>query len=537
MYLTVGIIVLLVVFSAIVGIIGTQCFIGAFRREYSTVTYHMADSAAAFVNGDHINEYLAGKEQQEYIQTKNNLDSLCKNMNVSIIYVISVNQADYGSFVSIFNSVNNEVDNSKYVEWELGKERNTTNDEYRDKYHRVYQHGSAYETVFRFNTNDGSRPHITTIVPIRDSNLYVVALLCVQRPIKEFADAIIPFILLIILGALVLVIPSSILAKHLLIKNVIHPINEVSEEASRFAKEHKIKKPLGEIGRFRTIQNLSKSIDAMESDMVSYVENLTAVTAEKEKINASLAIAATIQNDALPKIFPAFPDRKEFDIYASMDPAKQVGGDFYNYILVDDDHLALIIADVSDKGIPAALFMETANTLICDNIMMGGSPAEILTRVNKRICERNSANMFVTIWLGILEISTGKLVSVNAGHEDPVIFRKGKGFEIVKENHGLFVGGFEDTKYKDQKSQLHEGDILFLYTDGLPEASNSKNKMFGFERMTETLNKFKNETTQGIVDGIRKSVSSFVGDAPQFDDLTMLCFRYNGPEKPTSQKA
>ena len=537
MYLTLGIISLLVVFSVIVAIIGSQCFIRAFKNEYSTVTHHMADSAAAFINGDNIEQYLLDKEQQEYFDTKKKLDSLCKNMHVSLIYVIAVNQDDYNSFISVFNSVNNTVDNSNYVEWTRGIERNTTNKEYIEKYRNIYEQKSESETVFRFNTNDGSHPHITTIVPIKDSNLDVVALLCVQRPIREFTEATRPFILLIIAGALALVIPSSILARRLLKKYVIAPINKVSEEASRFAKEHTIKTPLGKIGRFRTIRNLSRSIDSMESDMVSYVDNITAVTAEKEKIHASLDIAATIQQDALPKVFPAFPERKEFDIHASMDPAKQIGGDFYNYMLVDDDHLALVIADVSDKGIPAALFMETANTLICDNVMMGGSPAQILTRVNKRICERNSADMFVTVWLGILQISTGRIVCVNAGHEDPVICRKDKEFEIVKEKHGPFVGGFEGTKYKDHEIRLSEGDVLFLYTDGLPEASDSNNKMFGFDRMTESLDKYRSETAQGIVDGIRSSVSDFVGDAPQFDDLTILCIRYNGPEIVTSRKA
>ena len=234
--------------------------------------------------------------------------------------------------------------------------------------------------------------------------------------------------------------------------------------------------------------------------MVSYVENLTAATAEREKISAELNIAAAIQQDALPKVFPAFPDRKEFDIYASMDPAKQVGGDFYNYLLIDDDHLALIIADVSDKGIPAALFMESANTLICDRAMIGGSPADIISHVNDSICMR-----------------------VNAGHEDPVICRNGGDFELIKEEHGLLVGGFEGVKYKNNHHQLHDGDILFLYTDGLPEASNSKGKMLDFDRMLEALNQHKSESPQGIVDGVRHYVSKFVGKAPQFDDLTILC--------------
>ncbi|MBQ5390945.1 MAG: PP2C family protein-serine/threonine phosphatase, partial [Spirochaetales bacterium] len=355
----------------------------------------------------------------------------------------------------------------------------------------------------------------------------VVAFLCVQRPIREFTYTVRPFILLILLGAFILVIISSALASVFLKRAVVKPVETVSREAKRFAKEHTIKEPLGKIGRYDTIRDLAKSIDSMEADMVSYVENLTAATAEKEKISAELNIAAAIQQDALPKVFPAFPDRKEFDIYASMDPAKQVGGDFYNYLLIDDDHLALIIADVSDKGIPAALFMESANTLICDRAMIGGSPADIISHVNDSICMRNAAGMFVTVWLGILEISTGKLVSVNAGHEDPVICRKGGDFELVKEEHGLLVGGFEGVKYKNNHHQLHDGDILFLYTDGLPEASNSKGKMLDFDRMLEALNQHKTESPQGIVDGVRQYVSKFVGKAPQFDDLTILCVSYD----------
>ena len=522
-----AIVSLLLVFGIIVCLIGANSIISAFKEEYSTVTYHMADSAAAFVNGDNIDRYLAGEELDEYEATKESLTSMCQNLKVSLIYVIQVDRNDYRKFKSVFNTVNNAVDDSQYQEWHVGHERDTTNDEYIEKYTNIIERGSTYETVFRTHTDDGSYPHMTTIVPVKDSKGEVVALLCIQRPIKEFAYTVKPFILLILIGVFILVIISSIFASLFLKRAVVKPVETVSQEAKRFAKEHTIKEPLGEIGRYDTIRDLAKSIDSMESDMVNYVENLTAATAEKEKISAELNIAAAIQHDALPKVFPAFPDRKEFDIYASMDPAKQVGGDFYNYLLIDDDHLALIIADVSDKGIPAALFMESANTLICDRALIGGSPAEIISQVNDTICKRNAAGMFVTVWLGILEISTGKLVSVNAGHEDPVICRKGGEFELVKEEHGLLVGGFEGVKYKNNHHQLHDGDILFQYTDGLPEASNSKGKMLDFDRMLEALNQHKTESPQGIVDGVRQYVSKFVGKAPQFDDLTTLCVSYN----------
>lgn len=526
-----GIVSLLLIFGVIVCFIGTNSFIRAFKEEYSSVTYHMADSASVFVNGDNIDKYLAGEEMEEYASTRESLFSMCQKMNVSLIYVIKVDRSDYSTFKSVFNTINNSVDDSKYQEWPIGFERKTTNTEYIEKYKKVYEQGSTFETVFRTRTDDGSHPHITTIVPVKNSSGEVAALLCVQRPIREFADTILPFILLILLGVFVMVVISSTLAGVFLKRSIVKPVEKVSLEAIRFAKEHTIKEPLGEIGRYDILHGLSKSIDSMEADMVSYVENLTAATAEKEKMNAELNIAATIQKDALPKTFPAFPGRTEFDIFASMDPAKQVGGDFYNYFLIDDDHLALLIADVSDKGVPAALFMEYSNTLISDRALVGGSPAEIISKVNDIICNRNDSGMFVTVWLGILEISTGKLVSVNAGHEDPVICRKGGDFELVKEDHGMLVGGLEASKYKDNTNQLHPGDILFLYTDGLPEASDSKNKMLGFDSMLEGLNQHKSEAPQAIVDGVRDYVSKFVGKAPQFDDLTILCIEYKGTKK------
>ena len=266
----------------------------------------------------------------------------------------------------------------------------------------------------------------------------------------------------------------------------------------------------------------------METDMINYIENLKAVTAEQERLGAELSIAASIQQDALPDIFPAFPDRGEFDVYAMMDPAREVGGDFYNFFLVDDDHLALIIADVSGKGIPGCLTMMAVNILTEYKAMQGGSPAEVLASVNHTFYEHNRAEMFVTVWIGILEISTGKLTAANAGHEYPAIYRKGSGFEILKDKHGLVLGGMDGMQYKDYEIQLEPGDKLFVYTDGLPEATSSDMELFGMERMTDALNEVSEETPEGILKGVLERVNEFVGEAPQFDDLTMLCLEYNG---------
>lgn len=525
-----GLIGMILLFGLIVCIIGNSCLISAFKNEYSTVTYHMADSAAVFVKGDHINDYLAGREMDEYAVSKRQLNLTSVKLNVSLIYVIKVDTSDYGRFVSVFNCANNSVDNTNYTEWELGYQRDTTNDEYRKKYQALYEHRSNYETVFRMHPSDGSHPHITTLVPIENRSGDVTAILCVQRPMREMENAFRPYFLLILLGVFLMVVFISILGTIFLKKIFIKPIKKVSHEATRFAKENAKSEPLGDLSRYDVILNLARSIDAMETDMVSYIENLTAVTAEKERIGAEMTIASTIQANSLPDVFPAFPDRHEFDIYASMDPAKEVGGDFYNFLLIDEDHLALVIADVSGKGVPAALFMMVSNILICNRAQMGGTPAEILRFVNNNICEHNRADMFVTVWLGILEISTGKLTAANAGHEYPAICRKNGRFELFKDKHGFVIGGMNGVRYQDYEIMLNKGDKLFLYTDGLPEATDSNQNMYSVERMIQDLNQYKDQTPQGIIEGMKNSVGEFVGEAPQFDDLTMLCIEISEDE-------
>jgi len=240
-----------------------------------------------------------------------------------------------------------------------------------------------------------------------------------------------------------------------------------------------------------------------------------------------LNMATEIQTGSLPTVFP---DRPEFDIHASMDPAKEVGGDFYDFFMIDEDHLALVIADVSGKGIPAALFMMSSKIYIGGHATMGGSPAEILERVNKLVCANNDAHMFVTVWLGILEISTGKLTTSSAGHEYPIINVNGK-YELLKDEHGLAIGAMKFAKYTDTEIQLKAGDSIFVYTDGVAEATDANNQLFGTERTVEALNSIPAGSSQReVLFGVRAAVDAFVKDAPQFDDLTMLGLRYNGPK-------
>ena len=240
-----------------------------------------------------------------------------------------------------------------------------------------------------------------------------------------------------------------------------------------------------------------------------------------------LNMATQIQASMLPSIFPAFPSRKEFDLYASMDPAKEVGGDFYDFFMIDDEHLGVVIADVSGKGVPAALFMMISKTILQNYATLGISAGEVLAKTNDSLCDQNKMEMFVTAWIGILELSTGKMTCASAGHEYPALYRNGR-YELLKDRHGFVLGGMEGARYKDYEIMLGKGDKIFVYTDGVPEATNAAGEMFTTDRMIDALNTSVKADPKETLRIVRESVDEFVGTAEQFDDLTMLCLEYKG---------
>lgn len=277
------------------------------------------------------------------------------------------------------------------------------------------------------------------------------------------------------------------------------------------------------------IKWLSDSFSNMIDKIELYITDIRNITAEKERIGAELNVATKIQADMLPRIFPAFPDRKEFDIYASMNPAKEVGGDFYDFFMVDEGHLAVVMADVSGKGVPAALFMVIGKTLIKDHTQLGISLGDVFSNVNHLLCDANNEGMFITAFEGILDLVTGEFTYVNAGHEVPYICRKGGCFSPHKVRPGFVLAGMEDMRYKEGSVLLSAGDKIYLYTDGVPEATNADNEMYGSGRLQEILNKHKEKTPENLLMEIKADVEGFVKEAPQFDDITMLCLEYREP--------
>jgi anti-sigma regulatory factor (Ser/Thr protein kinase) len=258
---------------------------------------------------------------------------------------------------------------------------------------------------------------------------------------------------------------------------------------------------------------------------------LTVIQSRERSISDNeLQMANAIQEGMLPHVFPPYPERTEFDLYASMNPAKVVGGDFYDFYMPDSDHLVVTIADVSGKGIPAALMMMVTKTLLKNRGLSDFDDcSKILTSVNNQLCENNELDMFITVWVAVLTLSTGELRYANAGHEYPAIKRQDGKFELIKERHSPPIGCMENITYKEKSIMLYPGDIVYVYTDGVTEANNSNHELFGEKRMLQALDLPCDGDMILLNKNICDSINSFIDGAQQFDDITMLNFKYNGP--------
>jgi len=374
-------------------------------------------------------------------------------------------------------------------------------------------------------------------MPIGNDTMYVAAspvyingeiryIVCMEYDYATFA-----FILnqntrsIAILGAITLLAVDLLLILFIYFK-AVHPLVQVNSSIHSYMETKDSAAAVQSMKKIRAkneVGRLADSISAMAVEIErSAAENLR-LQGEKQRVEAELDLAAKIQTDSLPA---AFPQRPDMQLYASMDPAKEVGGDFYDFFFIGENRLGLVIADVSGKGVPAALFMMAAKNLIKNYAMTGLSAAEVLNRANESLCENNRNKMFVTVWFGILDLSSGHVTAANGGHEYPIIRKPGGRFELFKEKHGMMLGVIRKKTYTEYAFDLEPGSTLFLYTDGAPEATNAQEQLFGTERMLTSLNKNPDGAPEALLHGMRGDIDRFVGDAPQFDDLTMLCLKY-----------
>ena len=525
-----GIVLLLVLFSLIVGAIGYNGFTEALLNQYSESAFHTARIASLIVDADLIDEYWqSGGETEEYRQVWSSLTRLCNSSNSTFIYVIEPDRTDYAHICFLFSTINSK---SNYTVYDFGYLRNTTNQEYREKYRALCEGETNQELVIRDKGYIETDSHITAIVPLKDDDGQVRALLCVQKQLDVLFSARNTYIRRVALALGTLVLYVIVVQSIYLNQVFLSPIRQISEEATRFSEENVAsERKLQDTIRNRDeIGQLAASIDRMEEQIQDYITDLTQITAEKERIITELALGNRIQMSMIPHSFPPFPERGEFELYAMVDPAREVGGDFYDFFLIDEDHLGLVIADVSGKGIPGALFMMASKIILQSCAMLGKSPAEILEKTNEAVCSNNQAEMFLTVWLGILEISTGKLTAANAGHEYPMLKHADGRFELLRDRHGFIIGGMEKVQYKEYELFLEPGAKIFVYTDGLTEASTVDYQMFGTDRILAALNEEPDAGPERLLGNVRAAVDNFVKDAEQFDDLTMLCMEYKGKD-------
>ena len=529
MMVMVMIMLILLVFEICANYIGYRIFTKGYTEQYGDTVIRVAKESSRWMCEEDLEMVLSSEGKgQEYELLREDLTDFCNSMGANYIYAI-IPDRDYMHIRFIMSTVSDDMDSNPY---DFGYVTDTTNDKYKNSYRAIFEEGSESELVVRDNgLQPGRQPHITALVPIHDTAGNVAAIMAAEMNMEYLNEARAEYLRNIAIAAIVLFLLANLIYGYFMYHNIVSPIIRIERETERFTREKSMgNPPLGEQVKTRCeIRTLALTVDEMERQTLEYFDSMNAATAENERINTELDIAAGIQEAIIPRDFPAFPERDEFEIYASMSPAKLVGGDFYDFILLDDDHIFITMADVSGKSITAALFMMMAKSLLSHTArFQGGTPAEILSFVNERLCENNVTNMFVTVWAGILEISTGKLLMANAGHEYPALRQKGGRFELFKAKHGIVLGAVRGAVYMDHEIIMGPGDSLYVYTDGVVEANNESYELFGCDRMLRALNIDADADPEKLLENVRKEVDDFAGDASQFDDITMLSLKYNG---------
>ncbi|MBR3671393.1 MAG: SpoIIE family protein phosphatase [Spirochaetia bacterium] len=343
---------------------------------------------------------------------------------------------------------------------------------------------------------------------------YIIGVLPVEEAMRTSEVAIYLTVLLSIIMFGIQFVALYVLVKYIVVKK----IQKVNDSLAQITG-----------GNLNVVVNVRSNSEfaSLSDDINMTVDTLKRYIAEAAaRIDKELEFARIIQMSALPNTFPPFPDHKEFDIFASMNAAKEVGGDFYDFYLVDENKLVFIIADVSGKGIPAAMFMMTSKTLIKGLATEGNDIATTITAANSKLCENNEANMFITAFMGCLDLKTGKLEYVSAGHNPPLIKHGDGGFQYLPKSKTIVLAAMDGYPYKAEETQLEPGDMIYLYTDGVTEATDSNNELYGEPRLKDALNNQSWSSMEELCRGIKKDVDAFVGDAPQFDDITMLAIRW-----------
>lgn len=542
----VGIAVLGILICTVSSVVGYHQYRATIEKQYNTTAYQCADVALSYVGEEKLKEYAEAVSafrrgeldkaeldklaaEDEYRQTKERIETLRENMGANDVFLFVLDTDELMSYSGTkenWNPICYLFDSYTVPEYSytLG-DTGSFNPDYIKELNAIAATGVRSDSYF---FSDGDYGYNTAAIePVFDENKKVYAMAAVEIPMVTLQAALRQYLIYAVLVTAGIIVLFMLLYMVYLYYFVVRPIDLIAKGTDDFVKNNNhMPEQLLRIKTNDEIQTLAQSFLKMEKDIMEYTENLTAITAEKERVNTELSVATRIQANMLPSIFPAFPDRDEIDIFATMNPAKEVGGDFYDFFMVDERHLAIVMADVSGKGVPAALFMVIGKTLIKDHTQPGKDLGEVFTEVNELLCESNSEGLFITAFEGVLDLVSGEFRFVNAGHEIPYICKKGGIFEPHKIRAGFVLAGMEGMRYKCGETRLEVGDKIFQYTDGVTEATNARNELYGMDRLTAILGGNSALPPAELLPVIKKDIDRFVGEAPQFDDITMLCLEY-----------
>ncbi len=499
-------------------------------EDATDVSYAYAKAASRFIDGDRVGYYAAtGRTDEYYHEVDRYLSSLLKTSGLEYFYVV-VPTRDGAVYVW------DPMSDSGVSQYEPGHKVAYPEGYGYEDYKRVFS--GKPEEICYYITDEAGEKTMNALYPVYDSEGQSAALVGVSINAGSFAHDLRAFMLAIAAAIAAIVVMFALFLYFYTRYHIIEPLSILNrstrEVVSTIGSDTDISY---DIHTGDEIEDLAKSFMSMRQELNDYLKALSRATAEKERIKTELNVATSIQSSMLPKLKSGFKGRTDFKICASMTTAKEVGGDFYDAFLIDDEHLAIVIADVSGKGVPAALFMVISKTLIKmrSQLSRSLSTSRVFAAVNQQLLEGNEASMFVTAYLALIDLKTGIAHASNAGHEHPVLRRAGGEFKLVEYQHSPPLGCLEGLEFEEHEFRLDPGDTFFVYTDGVAEACNEKGELYGTAGLVKALNATDISEPESILAAVHGDLKKFVGSAEQFDDITMLAFKYCGKNDDSDQ--
>lgn len=485
-------------------------------QSYYNYAQHSSEYFAKEIDSEKIIEYYKTKEADEYYnEISKELKEVAQNLNQVAYYSIIVPEENEYTYLwtaglgSEILGVSSPYDSEKLKQYILSN---------------VFTKDPNIKLQFYTGGQWGYM--CSLFYPIYDEAGTPIAVIETDMPGDEIVSNTISFSLFTSLLVLIIMTIGIIFYYLFIRRNVILPVNILNNAVLDAVNSISEDKTIHiDLHTNDELENLARNFEQMTKELKDYINTSTALEAEKQAISSELDMAAKIQQSMLPELAAPYSDNPHYELFASMKPAKEVGGDFYDFFMIDENRLCMVVADVSGKGVPAALFGAISKSILKSSVLSGLSPAQAFYTTNNQLCEHNSEDYFVSVWMGYYDFNTGKMLCANAGHEYPIIKKSDGKFKTFKDKHDLVLGMMEEIDYSEYELDLSKDDVFFMYSDGIPEAHNEKDELLEQNNVENILNDCKYEHLSDLANHLNEGVNKFVGKAPQFDDITMVFFR------------